>query len=82
MYQLSLTHRNKHKQAAKNEESKKQVPSERADKTPEKKISKIETCNIPDTKFKIPIIKILKELRGRVEELHEDSNKEMGNKKS
>ena len=46
-------------------------------KAPEKKSNKMETSNLPDAEFKTLVIKMLKELRGRVNEFSENFNKEI-----
>ena len=48
-------------------------------KIPEKELNKMETSNLPDKKFKMLITRILNELRGRVDELSENFNKEIEN---
>ena len=49
------------------------------DKTPEKKLNKMEANNLPDTEFKALVIKTLKELRGRIDDLSEYFNKGIEN---
>ena len=44
-------------------------------KTPEKELSKRDTRNLPDAEFKTLVIRMLHELRGRVEELSRPSIK-------
>ena len=44
--------------------------------TPEKKLSKMETSNQPDAGFKTFVIRMLNELRKRVDELSENFNKQ------
>ena len=44
-------------------------------KTLEKKLNKMEASNIPDSEFKTLVIKMLSELRGRVDELMKTSTK-------
>ena len=39
------------------------------DKTPEKELNKMETSNLPDAEFKTLVIRMLNELRRRVNEL-------------
>ena len=48
-------------------------------KTPEKELKKMETNNLSDARFKTLVIRMLKELRRRVEELSENLNKEIEN---
>ena len=48
---------------------------------PEKEPNKMETSTPPDTEFKTLILRMLNELRWRVDELSESYNKEIGNKK-
>ena len=47
--------------------------------TLQKEQNKMKTSNLPDTKIKTLIIRILSELRGRIGELSKNFNKEMGN---
>lgn len=49
------------------------------DKTPEKELTEMEIRNIPDTKFKTLIIRVLKELMKRLDELGENFDKEIRN---
>ena len=44
----------------------------------EKELNKIETSNLPDAELKTLIIRMLSELRGRVDELSEKFNNEIG----
>ena len=44
-------------------------------KTPEKELNKIETINLPEAEFKTLVIRMLSELRERVEGLSENFNK-------
>ena len=39
----------------------------------------METSNLPDAEFKALVIRMVNELRGRVDELSEDFSKEIGN---
>ena len=48
-------------------------------KAPEKEFNKIKKNNIPDAEFKTLVIRMLKELKGRVDELSENFYKEMEN---
>lgn len=48
-----------------------------ADKTPEKEL--IESSNQPGTEFKTLAIRMLKELRERIDVLNENFDKEIGN---
>ena len=50
-------------------------------KTPEKELNKVETNNLLDAEFKTLVIKMLNKLRGKVDELSENFNKETGNKR-
>ena len=43
-------------------------------KTPEKEVNKMETSNLPDAEFKKQVIRILNELRGRVDQVCENFN--------
>lgn len=47
------------------------------DKTPEKKLNKLETNNLSEVEFKIQLIRCVHELRGRIGDLSENFNKEM-----
>ena len=49
------------------------------DKTLEKELRKMETRNLPDAEFKTLVIKMLNELRGRIDNLSENFNKEVRN---
>ena len=49
------------------------------DKTLEKELCKMETRNLPDAEFKTLVIRVLNELRGRVDDLSKNFNKELGN---
>ena len=46
-------------------------------KPPKKEFTKMETSNIPDVEFKTLVIRILKELRRRVDKLSGNFNKEI-----
>ena len=46
-------------------------------KAPEKEFIKMEISNIPVAEFKTQVIKMLKELREKVDELSENFNKEI-----
>ena len=50
--------------------------------TPEKETNKMETSNILDAEFKTLVIRMLNELKGRVDELSENFNKEIENIKT
>ena len=43
----------------------------------EKELNKMETRNLPDVKFKTLVIKMFKELRGRIDRFSEKANKEL-----
>ena len=45
----------------------------------ENKLKKIEMSNLPDAEFKILVLRMLKELKERVDELKENFNKEIEN---
>ena len=49
------------------------------DKTPGKDLNKIEASNLLDVEFKTLVIRMLNELRGRVDEVSENFHKEIGN---
>ena len=42
------------------------------EKSPQKELNKIEASNLPDTEFKTIVIRILKELSGRMGEFNEN----------
>ena len=46
-------------------------------KTLEKKLKEMEMSNLPDAEFKILVIRMLNELRGRIDNFSENFNKEM-----
>ena len=48
-------------------------------KTPEKELNKMETNNLPDAEFRTLVIRMLREFRGRVDELSKNFNIEIGN---
>ena len=50
-------------------------------KAPGKEFTKMKTSNLPDIEFKTLAIRMLKELRRRVDELSENFNKEIENVK-
>ena len=63
-----------------NEDTKKHVPNERTEQNSKKKGAyKMEISYPVDADFKTLVIRILNELRRRVDELSENFNKEMGN---
>ena len=45
-------------------------------KTPEKETDKMETSNLVNVEFKTLVIRMLNKLKGRVDDLSEDFNKE------
>ena len=45
------------------------------DKTPEKELNKMETSKLQDAELKTLVVRMLNELRGRVDELSENFNK-------
>ena len=47
------------------------------EKTLENKLNEIDTSNLPETEFKTMIIKLLNELRGRLDEHNENLNREI-----
>ena len=47
------------------------------DKTPGKELNEREISNLPDTEFKTLVIRMLNELRGRIDELSKNLNKEI-----
>ena len=57
----------------------KHIPDERTEqnKAPEKELNKTETSNLPDAEFKTLVIRMLSELRRRINELSENVNKEI-----
>ena len=46
-------------------------------KAPEKELNKMEMSNLPNAEFKTMVIRMFNELRGRVEKLSENFNKEI-----
>ena len=52
------------------------------DKTSEKELNEIEISNLPDKEFKVMVIKMLTELRRRMDEYIENFNKEISNIKN
>ena len=46
------------------------------EKTPENKLNEMETSNLPETEFKIMVIRMFNELRGRMDKLNENLNRE------
>ena len=48
---------------------KKHIPNERTERISRKKLNKMETRNVTDAEFKALVIRMLNELRGRVDEL-------------
>lgn len=54
----------------------------RQDKTSDKELNKMEMNNIPEAAFKLLVITLINELRGREVELREQFNKVMKNIKS
>ena len=48
-------------------------------KTPEKELNKMETNNLPDAEFRTLVIRMLNELRGRVEKFSKNFNRDKGN---
>ena len=51
-------------------------------KPPGRELNTMEARNLPDADFKILVIKMLAELKGRVDKLIENFNKEIGNIKT
>lgn len=49
------------------------------DKISEKELNAMEISNLPDKEFKVLVIKMLTELRERMDELSENVNKEIEN---
>ena len=50
-------------------------------KITEKALNKMKTSNIPEAELKTLVIRMLNEHRGKVDELNENFNKEIGNRK-
>ena len=44
---------------------------------PEKELNEMKLTKIPDVEFKITVIRMLKDLKGRMDDLSENLNKEM-----
>ena len=70
--QLYLIHRNKHRVAAKMRRQRNMAQMKEQIKTPVKELNEMETSNLVDTEFKTLVIRTLKELRGRVDELRQN----------
>ena len=45
--------------------------------TPEKQLNEVEIRNLPEIEFKIMIVKIIQDLRKRMEKMHEMSAKDL-----
>ena len=60
-----------------NEETKKHAPNKIIEKSSERELNKVESSTLPDTELKIIIIKVFKELRGRMDEHSGNINKEI-----
>lgn len=52
------------------------VPTKEKDKTSEKELKKMKISSLPDKEYSVIVIKMLTELRGRVDEHHENFKKE------
>ena len=50
-------------------------------KITEKALNKMKTSNIPEAELKTVVVRMLNEHRGKVDELNENFNKEIGNRK-
>ena len=53
------------------------MPQMKQEKTPGNKLNEMEASNLPKTEFKIMVIKMLNELRGRMDEHNENLNREI-----
>ena len=73
--QLYLIHRNKHSKVAKMRRQRNMSQMKEQNKTPGKELNKMEISNLLDTEFKTLVIRMLNELRERVDELSETSIK-------
>ena len=62
-----------------NEEKEEYVPIQEQNKTPEKELNKMKINNLLDKEFKAMVIKMLTELRRRMDEHSENFNKEIEN---
>ena len=60
-------------------ETKKHVPNEEQEKTLEKELNKMEAIDLPDAKLKTLVVRMFKELRGKIDELSENIHKKIGN---
>ena len=49
------------------------------EKTPENKLKEVQASNLPETEFKIMVIRMLNELIGRINEHNENLNREIVN---
>ena len=63
MKQLSLIHRNKHREAAKMRRQRNMSQIKEKNKTPEKELNKMETSNLLDEEFKTLVIRMVDELK-------------------
>lgn len=53
---------------------KRNIPQMKQEKTPENKLNEMEASNLPETEFKIMVVRMLNELRGRMDEHNENLN--------
>ena len=60
--QLFLTHRNKHREAAKTRRQRNMAQMKELIKTPEKELNEMEISNLPDAEFQTLVRRMLKEL--------------------
>ena len=65
-------HSYKHREAAKVRRQRNMAQMKEQIKTPEKELNKMEASNLPDAEFKTLVIRMLNELKGRVDELGEN----------
>ena len=74
--QLYLTHRNKHREAAKMRRQRNIAQMKKQTKTPEKELNEMEKSNLSDAEFQTLVIRLLKELGEDVSSLTRSSQKQ------
>ena len=74
MQQFYLIHSNKHRETAKMRRQRNMAPNETTEQNSRKELNKMDTSNLLDAELKTLVIRMLSELRGRVDELRENFN--------
>ena len=69
-----MIHRNEHREVNKMRKQRNIPQMKQQEKTPENKLNEMEASNLPETEFKIMVIRMLSELMGRMHEHNEDLN--------